>query len=67
MGVPDNRSDKVPTTWTLRLVVAFLLDFFMHNSFIVFAYIGYLECLGGKEFLCTDFVTLPEYQSLDIV
>ena len=42
MGVsfPDNKSDKVPTTWTLGLVVIFLLGFFMHNYFIVFAYIG---------------------------
>ena len=42
MGVsfPDNRSDRVPTTWTFGLFVIFLLGFFIHSSLIVFAYIG---------------------------
>ena len=36
----DNRSDKVPTTWTVGLFVILLLGFFIHSSLMVFAYIG---------------------------
>ena len=41
MGVSflGNRSDRVPTTWSLGLFVIFLLGFFTHNSLIVFSYI----------------------------
>lgn len=37
---PDNRLDKVPTTWTFGLFVNFLLVLFIHSSLMVFAYIG---------------------------
>ena len=47
VSFPDNRSDKVPTTWTLGLVFVFLLDFLMHNSFMVFAYIG-ISCIAWR-------------------
>ena len=40
VSIPDNKSDKVPTIWTVGLVVVLLFGFFMHNSLIVFAYIG---------------------------
>jgi len=40
VSYPDNKSDRVLTTWTLGLFAAFLLGFFTHNSLIVFAYIG---------------------------
>ena len=42
MGVslPDNNSDKVPTIWTVGLVFFLLFGFFIHNSLMVFAYIG---------------------------
>ena len=65
MGVsfPDNKSDRVPTTWTFVLFVIFLLGFFMHNSLIVLRISGCLEWLGGMEFLCTNFVILPECQN----
>jgi len=36
----DNKSDRVPTTWTFGLFVIFLLGFFIHNSLIVLAYMG---------------------------
>ena len=41
MGVsfPNNKLDRVPTTWTLGWFAIFLLGFFTHNSLIVFAYI----------------------------
>ena len=39
VSFPDNKSNRVPTTWTLGLFVIFLLGFFIHNSLIVFAYI----------------------------
>ena len=65
MGVSfiDNKSDRVPTTWTLGLFSAFLLGFFTHNYLIVFTYIRSLEWLGGMEFLCTNFVILLDCQN----
>lgn len=36
----DNRSDKVPTTWTVGLFVILLCGFLIHSSLMVFAYIG---------------------------
>ena len=36
----DNRSDRVPTTWTVGLIVILLFGFLIHNSLMVFAYIG---------------------------
>ena len=38
-SLPDNRSDSVPTTWTIGLVVI-LLGFFIHKSLMVFLYMG---------------------------
>ena len=40
VSFPDNKSDKVPMTWNLGLFVTVLLDFLIHSSLIVFAYIG---------------------------
>ena len=39
VSFPDNRLDKVPTTWSIRLFVI-LLGFFIYSSLMVFAYIG---------------------------
>ena len=39
-SLPDNRLDRVPTTWTVGLVVILLFGFLIHNSLMVFAYIG---------------------------
>ena len=38
--LPNNRLDRVPTTWTVGLFVILLLGFFIHNSLMVFSYIG---------------------------
>lgn len=38
-SLPDNRLDRVPTTWTVGLVFILLFGFLIHNSLIVFAYI----------------------------
>lgn len=39
VSFPDNKSDRVPNTWTFGLFVIFLLGFFIHSSLIVFAYL----------------------------
>ena len=39
-SLPDNGSDKVPTTWNVGLFVILLLGFLIHSSLMVFAYIG---------------------------
>ena len=36
----DSESDRVPTTWTVGLVVILLFGFFIHNSLMVFAQTG---------------------------
>ena len=37
---PDNKLDKVPTSWTIRLFVILLLGLFIHSSLMVLAYMG---------------------------
>ena len=37
VSLPHNKSNKVPTTWTIGVVFIFLLGFLVHNSLIVFA------------------------------
>jgi len=36
-SLPDNKLDRVLTTWTVGLVVILLFGFFIHNSLMVFA------------------------------
>ena len=35
-SLPDSKSDRVPTSWTVGLVVIFVFGFFIHNSLMVF-------------------------------
>ena len=37
VSIPDNKLDRVPTTWIVGLVVVILFGFFIHNSLMVFA------------------------------
>ena len=47
--LPNNKSDRVPTTWTVAFILDFLIGFFIHNSLIVLAYIGisWIACMRG--------------------
>jgi len=36
-SLPDSKSDRVPTTWMVGLVVILLFGFFIHNYLMVFA------------------------------
>ena len=35
-SLPNSKSDRVSTTWTVGLVVILLFGFFIHNSLMVF-------------------------------
>lgn len=39
-SLPNSKSDKVPTTWTIGLVVILLFGFFVHNYLMVFTQMG---------------------------
>ena len=36
-SLPDSKSDRVPTTWIVGLVVVLLLGFLIHSSLMAFA------------------------------
>jgi len=56
---PDNRLDRVPTTWTVGLFVILLLGFFIHSSLMVFAYIQMSWMAWRSGFFMYIFLSSP--------
>ena len=63
-SILDNKSDKVPTIWTVGLVVFLLFGFFMHASLMVFAYIGMSWIAWRRGIFIHKFFNYPKRSKL---